>query len=385
MENVNETIIQLIRSEVCGGTLSLHSPITDEDLKKIHSVAHMHDMSHIVSSVLLNNGMVSGSPFEFHLRERVYKTLYRYENRCYVIEKVSNVLEDEKIPYILLKGAVIMNLYPQPWMRTGCDIDILVHKEDVRRATDAITKNLGYEDKGAGKHDIQILSTEKIYVELHFSLIEDNVSPAMVKVLDKVWSFAKPCEEGKYRYELDDAMFYFYHIAHMAKHFICGGCGIRPFLDLWLIEKSKNYETAETEALLKKGELTDFAKAVKKLSQVWFSGEEHDKVTKVMEEFIFNGGCFGTGETILFARQQKTGGRLSFVLSRIFVPYSELKKQYPIIEKYKFLMPICEFCRIFSLLFGKKRKFRKSYVKKMNEVSEKYFDDISFLFESVGL
>lgn len=385
MENVNETIIQLIRSEVCGSTLSLRSPITDDDLAKIHSVAHLHDMSHIVSSVLLNNGMVSGSPFEFHLRERVYKTLYRYENRCYVIEKVSSVLEDEKIPYILLKGAVIMNLYPQPWMRTGCDIDILVRKEDVRRATDAITKKLGYEEKGMGKHDIQILSTEKIYVELHFSLIEEDVSPAMSKVLDKAWSFAKPCEEGKYRYELDDAMFYFYHIAHMAKHFICGGCGIRPFLDLWLIEKSKNYDTAETENLLKKGELTDFAKAVKKLSRVWFSGEEHDRVTKIMEEFIFNGGCFGSGETIMLTEQQKTGGRLNFILSRIFVPYNELKKQYPIIGKYKFLTPVCGICRIFSLLLGKKRKFRKSYVKKLNFVSEKHFDDISFLFESVGL
>lgn len=385
MENVNETIIQLIRSEVCASTLSLRTPITDEELKDIHSVAHMHDMAHIVSSALLNNGAVSCSPFEAHLRERVYKTLYRYENRCYVIEKVCDVFESEKIPYILLKGAVIMNLYPQPWMRTGCDIDILVRQEDVRRATDALTQSLGYEEKGSGKHDVQILSTENIYVELHFSLIEEDILPSMAKVLEKVWKHAKPCEEGGYRYELDDAMFYFYHIAHMAKHFILGGCGIRPFLDLWLIEKNKNYDTAEVEALLEKGKLTDFAKAVKKLSRVWFSGEEHNKVTKVMEEFIFKGGCFGTGETILFTRQQKSGGKIKFMLSRIFVPYNELKKQYPIIEKHKILTPICEICRIFSLLFGKKRKFRKSYVEKLTEISENKFDDIGFLFESVGL
>lgn len=385
MENVNGAIIQLIRNEVCGGTLSLSSPITDSDLAKMFSVIQAHDMTHILSSALLNNGLLTGSKLENIYRDQIYSTLYRYESLCYVLEKVCEVLEKEKIRYIPLKGAVLKEIYPQPWMRIGCDIDIFVHDEDVQKAADAITNALGYEQKGRGKHDIQILSTENIYIELHFSLLEEDVSPAMAKVLDKAWDYATPCEGYGYRYELSDAMFYFYHIAHMAKHFMGGGCGIRPFLDLWLMKKNKNYDTAETDALLKKAKLSDFDKSAKKLGRVWFSGEEHDKVTRIMEEFIFSGGCFGSTETAMLSEQQKAGGRTKHILSRIFIPYDDLKVRYPVIKKYKFLTPICEICRIFSLLFGKKRKFSRNYVRKLNNVSDERIDDISFLFESVGL
>lgn len=387
MENLGETIIELIRSEVCGGTLSLRSgsPLTDSDLAKMYSVAKIHDVAHILGSSLINNGLLSGSSLENVYREQIYYTAFRYENMKYAGERVCDVLEKAKIPYIPLKGAVIRELYPQPWMRTGCDIDILVHEEDVENAANAITESLGYEYKGRGKHDIQILSTENIYVELHFSLLEEDASPAMAKVLNTAWKHAKPAEKGSYRYELDDAMFYFYHIAHMAKHFIRGGCGIRPFLDLWLMEKSRNYETAETDALLKKAKLTAFAETAGKLSKVWFSGEEHDRLTKIMEGFIVNGGCFGSKETKMISEQQKSGGRVKYILSRIFVPYDDLKGQYPIIKKYRFLTPVCEICRLLSLAFGKKRNFRKNYLGKLNGVSDKHIDDINYMFESVGL
>ncbi len=387
MENIGETIVKLIKSEVCGGTLSLRSdsPITDSDMAEMYSVAKTHDVAHILGSALINNGLISGSSLENVYREQIYYSAFKYENLKYVLEKVCNVLENAQIPYIPLKGAVIREFYPQPWMRTSCDIDILVHENDVENAANAITESLGYKYESRGKHDIQILSTENIYVELHFSLLEEDASPAMAKVLNTAWKHAKPVEDGKYRYELDDAMFYFYHIAHMAKHIIHGGCGIRPFLDLWLMKENKNYDTAETNALLKKAKLTDFTKTAEKLSRVWFSDEEHDRLTKIMEEFIISGGCFGSKETKMISEQQKSGGRIKYILSRIFVPYDDLKGQYPIIKKYRFLTPICEICRLFSLAFGKKKNFRKNYLGNLNNVSNEYIDDINYLFESVGL
>lgn len=385
MENISKLMIQLIGNEVCGSTLSLSSPVSDSDIARMFLVANTHSVAHILGSALLNNDLLAGDKPKNFYRELVYATIYRYENQNYVLEKVCNVLEAEKIPYIPLKGSVIKELYPQPWMRTGCDIDILVHENDVQKATDVITKTLGYEEKGRGKHDVQILSTENIYIELHFSLIEEDVSPAMARVLENAWKHAKPCEDGMSQYRLDDAMFYFYHIAHMAKHFSCGGCGIRPFLDLWLIQNNKNYSSTEAMALLKKARLTDFEKAVTKLSRVWFSGEEHNKVTRIMEEFILTGGCFGSEKTIMLSEQQKAGGRLKHILSRIFIPYDELKAQYPIIKKHKVLTPICEICRIFTLLFGKRKGFRKKYIDNLKDVPDEHLNDIEYLFKKTGL
>ncbi len=387
MEHTGDMVIKLIGNEVCGCTLDLPQAFSfsDEFLFELYNISKAHDVVHVVGSALINNGLVNGRSAENIYREQIYYKAFKYENLEFVLAKVCAVLENKKIPYIPLKGSVISSLYPQPWMRTGCDIDILVHEEDVENAAKAITEDLGYKYAGKGKHDIQILSTENIYVELHFSLLEEEASPSMAKVLGKVWEHAKIVGTGGYKCELDDAMFYFYHIAHMAKHFLGGGCGIRPFLDLWLMESCKNYCTPETQALLKKGRLTEFDETAKKLSKVWFSGEEHDEITEIMQDFIINGGSFGSQKTRMLSEQHHKGGRSKYVFSRIFVPYDDLKAQYPIIKKYKILTPICEICRLFSLLFGKKKKFRKKYLGSIRNTSDEVIDDINLLFERVGL
>lgn len=387
MENVNETIIQLIANEVCGGTLCLplQAPFSDEFSVELYNVSKAHSVAHIVGGALINNGLLADTGIDGIFRDKVYGTLFRYENLAYVLEKVCGVLEKAKMPYIPLKGSVIKELYPKPWLRTGCDIDILVHEQDVDAAAAAIAEELGYEIKGRGNHDISILATEGIYVELHFSLLEETKERNFARVLNDVWYHASPCENGGFRYELDDAMFYFYHIAHMAKHFIDGGCGLRPFLDLWLMERSRNYHTDKTKRLLKKGKLVDFAEAAVQLSEAWFSGKEHNKTTRLMAEFVMSGGCFGTAHTKMLSYQQRSGGRLKYVLSRIFVPYNDLKGQYPIIKKYRFLTPFCEICRLFSLMLGKKKKFRKNYLNNMKNVPDEHIDNVNLLFERVGL
>lgn len=387
MENLTETIVKLIGSEVCGNALSLpqDAVFSDDFLLELYNTSKAHDIVHIVGSALINNKLIEGRTAENIFRESAVFTAFRYENQRYVLDKVCEVLENAEIPYIPLKGAVIKALYPEPWMRTGCDIDILVHEHEAEKAAKAIAESLGYKVKGKGKHDIQILSAENIYIELHFSLIEEDCSPAMAKVLKKAWEHSVLSVNDSCRYEFDDAMFYFYHIAHMAKHFIGGGCGIRPFLDLWLMKNSKNYYTAATKALLKKGRLTEFAETAEKLCDVWFSGEEHDEITAVMQEYIMNGGCFGSKETKMLSSQQRSGGRLKYILSRIFIPYDDLKGQYPIIKKYRFLTPFCEICRLFSLLSGKKRKFRKNYLVDIKNIEEEQLDNIRLLFERVGL
>ena len=47
-----------------------------------------------------------------------------------------NALEKAQIPFVPLKGSVIRKYYPEAWMRTSSDIDVLVHKEDVEKTTD---------------------------------------------------------------------------------------------------------------------------------------------------------------------------------------------------------------------------------------------------------
>ncbi len=388
MDNVNKTIIQMIGNEICSNELNStpdFSAYTDDFYRQLLNTASAHDVAHIVATALIKNGLESSNPLSDEYRSSIYYVMFRSENLNYVFEKACSVLEKYKIPYIPLKGAVIRKLYPQDWLRTGCDIDILVKEKDVEAASKAITDELGYEETCRSDHDISILSTEKIFIELHFSLMADAHNLKHIEMLENPWSYAEPVSADGFCYKFKNEMFYLYYIAHMAKHFFSGSCGLRPFIDLWLINKNLDFDKGQINKLLEKSELVDFERSVRHLSEVWFSGAEHDRITEIMQDFVFMGSSFGSPRTIMISRQSKRGGRFRYVFSRLFIPLEELKEQYPIVEKHPFLMPFFEIVRVFELLLGKKRAFRKRYINSIANESENFLDDIRFLFKSIGL
>lgn len=70
----------------------------------------------------------------------------------------------------------------------------------------------------------------------------------------------------------------------MAKHFENGGCGIRPFVDLCILDDLPNSDVAKRNALLEKGNLLKFANVARKLSRAWFVAEDYDLISHQMED-----------------------------------------------------------------------------------------------------
>ncbi len=386
MEQVAEFMTQLLRSEVAEEELCCENKIalTDKFLIELLVLARKHQVAHIVASALSNNGYLENSPQQCQFINEIYTAVYAQEKMNEVFREVSLAFETDEIPYIPLKGAVIRNLYPQPWMRTSCDIDILVKEKDINRAEKAIMSLDGYKKTGESKHDVIFKSENGIVLELHYKFLGNKKSPLYIKELSQVWKTAKPDPENKYRFNLSDDIFYYYHIMHMAKHFRIGGCGIRPFIDLWLIEKT-NRDFSGAKRMLEKGKINVFAECAVKLSKVWFSDEEHSEMTVKMQDFIIEAGSFGSYKTRLISNSQRSGGKLKFIFSRIFVPSAYLKGDYPILEKYPVLTPWCGICRLFSLLFGKKKIFKDKYIENLNNVEEASADSMGNFFRDLGL
>jgi Uncharacterised nucleotidyltransferase len=60
------------------------------------------------------------------------------------IKELKEILDPERIPFILLKGAsAMLRLYPEPGLRTFCDLDILIPVDKVERFKNAMVKG-GY-------------------------------------------------------------------------------------------------------------------------------------------------------------------------------------------------------------------------------------------------
>ena len=391
---VSQIFFALLRSEVCGEQLDgkIKSEIKPDIFNSLYAFSKRMELAHLVGAALFKNGLISDTDENAALfRKQQFQAVRRYEQMKYEQQLACGILEQEKIQYIPLKGAVIRDFYPEPWMRTSCDIDILVHQEDLKQAVKSLTEKLGYRFEEEGGHDVSLFSKNKTHIELHYELVEDKYASSAHDILISVW-------DSKYSYLPDtnrslrmmtDEMFYFYHIAHIAKHIEEGGCGIRPILDLWLLDKNEKKagpgKISARDMLLEKGNLLDFANICRRLSEVWFSGAEPDDTTSELQEYIFSGGVYGTVQNHIAIHKRKRGGGAMYALKKIFLPYEIIKHHYPILQKHKWLTPLFEIRRWFKLIFcgGIKRSVRELQINKntTSEQSEKIAD----LLRKIGL
>ncbi len=325
--------------------------LTPENLVTLYRLSKSHDLAHMVGDALGKSGVCLPDDVSQHFLKQQMVAVYRHERINDTYLRLCDLFERSYIPYMPLKGAVIRPYYPEGWMRTSCDIDILVKETDAERAVELVEQVFGVkENYGKNFHDYSLLLEGGVHLELHFH-IKENI-PSMDAVLSTVWEYAHLKEGSGYCYLQSNAFLLFHLVAHNAYHFVSGGCGIRPFMDWWLLNRRISFEREEYEALLAEAELTEFASAMDALSDVWFSGAEHTALTCEMEAYILGAGIYGSAENRMVVAREKSGGRVRYLLQRIFMPYSSLKIVYPRLEKAPILYPFYTVIRWFSVLFG---------------------------------
>lgn len=112
--------------------------ITDTQLEKLLYLAKSHDLTHFVAKALKECKECENENLNKIYNESVYWALYRYEQKQYVINQIVHLFEEENIPFILLKGSVLCHYYPQAWLRTSCDVDVLVHESALEKAVNSM-------------------------------------------------------------------------------------------------------------------------------------------------------------------------------------------------------------------------------------------------------
>lgn len=384
-QNTIQLLIALLRSAVSGASISdaereLYSA---KQLPELLELAKKHDLLHLASLGLKQNFPTHKTDGE--IRKNIIKAVYRYEQLDFELAKICKTLENAGIPHMPLKGSVIRKFYPEPWMRSSCDIDVLVQEDMAEQAASVLTETCGYVYLRKGSHDISLRTPNNQYVELHYTLMEEKNAGQAPIVLNTVWDMAVLREGYRCYYEMPEEMFYFYHIAHMAKHVVYGGCGIRPFIDLWFLDRIADVDWSRRETLLRQGGLWQFAETAGRLSRVWFGGEKMDALSQQLEDYILRGGVFGSNENRIMVQQQKQGGKLRFVLSRVFLAYDEMKYLYPILQKHRWLMPLMTMRRwIGWILDGDGRKTLRK-LKISNDVSAEQADSTKHFLNNIGL
>ena len=212
MEHIIDTMIQLIRSEICEEKVSLKQEVTfnAEFLIELLVLSRKHNIAHIVTTALLKNGYLENCPQKGQFVNEIYTAVYAYEKMSETVKEIYSLFERNKICYIPLKGAVIRELYPEPWLRTSCDIDILVKKEYLEEAVKLLEEKCGCTEKVRGNHDVALVTPDGIVIELHYRLLGKKSSPLYSRVMSQVWRTAEKEENSEHCYKLSKNIFCYY-------------------------------------------------------------------------------------------------------------------------------------------------------------------------------
>lgn len=196
------------------------------------------------------------------------------------LKKVLSEAEAKGITLISFKGVSLAGLYPEPYMRTSSDVDLLVSKEQ-RSAAEQMLVEMGYEkrEKLSKEHVPTYMinrGNRYLNIELHDCLWEDYEG----KQADILQSMHLDNPETLIRQEacgltvttLGHNEHLTYQIFHIAKHFFFEGINLRYLVDIMLF-----IEAHYTEL--------NFEKVRKEIARLHYE-KFYDAILKICHEYL---------------------------------------------------------------------------------------------------
>jgi hypothetical protein len=144
MDKITKILMNLIKCSIHKENIDIqqYDALSQKEKEQLFQLCSNHSISVIVGDVLGKSKMIEKTPDVKKLINESFMSVYRYEQSQTEIKKITHVLTELKIPYILLKGPRVRKYYPEPWLRTSCDIDILIHEEDLDLAINGLVENI---------------------------------------------------------------------------------------------------------------------------------------------------------------------------------------------------------------------------------------------------
>ena len=372
-----------------------------ENLSKIRDLAISQEVWDVIYAALrdkIASGEVKIPPQIYANLEKTFMSnvalnVRRVEYNMQTLRK----LEEHGIRCCVLKGTTVARLYYMPETRISSDVDILIDRENEKRAVEILSQ-LGYGCESRSKHDHHIKAYHKIggLLEIHVAL---HSVPTNDILLDDKIRYNEEfmlLDSGIYSLGVNDALTYL--SAHLIKHLINDATGIRQMMDLLLY--MKEYEVQidwdKYNSLMQKLGYYNLIRVVKGIGVRYFDMEFDDAITEGhgMEELLEDceiGGAFGHAEDermqfyALFTKRRSGNSTTKHLIyslftaersvwSLIFPPVASLQENFPYAKKYPVLIPaawVNRFIVIFKRNSGQLSCADSEEAKKTNAVIER--------------
>lgn len=327
----------------------------DFDWEAAYRICEQHNLLPAMYSGILACGANPGEALMQKLFQRYCRAVQICARQTREIKRICDAFENGDIDYMPLKGCNMRPRYPKPELRLMGDADILIRLEQYEKII-PIMESLGFDRKQESDHEL-IWESPSLFLELHKRVIPSYNDDYFAYYGDG-WHLASLRDGCRYAMNPEDELIYL--ITHFAKHYRDGGIGCRHVMDLWIYMGCfPSIDTKYLEQELEKLQLLTFWRNVKKLLQVWFEDGVSDDVTDLMTDYLFDSGSFGSEESRLISGELRYGkrtitalsGRFLYIFRALFRPVSMLKKEYPVLEKALWLLPLVWLIRPFRKVF----------------------------------
>ena len=281
------------------------------------------------------------------------KAIIRDFNQLHEFTVMSSKFEANKVRFLPLKGIYIKDMYPQRDMRSMSDIDILIDSKNAKKIREIMLSS-GYQPdmEGDDEHDAY-MKKPHTYFEMHRKLFSQR-GTNFNKLFSDPWKHAK--EQEPYLWKFDLNWSFIYTFAHLAKHYLSSGTGIRSVMDIWVYINSYGNEL-DFDYIYKqldKSGTTELCKDIIKLSHIWFDGEPSSEKYDKMTEYIISCGVYGTKANAT-EHAYESMSKFRYVMYRLFPPFARMRQSYPkLLTKAPFMLPFTWIHRAFKLLFFKR-------------------------------
>ena len=349
-------------------------------LEGLYAYQNEQDVTNMAYVALQKLGFSAGQLKEF---QEDYKLNMLREARFELGgQQVFDAFEKAEIDFLPLKGAILKNYYPNPALRTFTDIDIYVGK-DFEKA-EKVLFELGYEKTGFDEHnDVGYSKKPSLHIELHKELFPDDYD--FEGYFDEPFKHTDLKDGYKYYhlYKTDD--FFIHVLCHLYKHFTFGGCGLRQYLDIYVMTKKMELDMNYIRSELKSFGMEGFLDTTLKLDRFFFDGEKPDDELIEIAEFVFNNSTFGNAENRLVLDYDKQNGEkrtlwgnIKYFMDRWGLNYSQMKERYKVLKYLPFLLPFCWIYRLITALLFRRNTIKSSVddVGKMNSDFSDYVNHI---------
>ena len=206
---------------------------------KLFDIANKHGVLALLYEVLENRTDILENEMK-RLKVVSRKIILQNYHLLFLGKSIIQLLKENSIDVVLLKGSGTSEFYPVPELRKSGDIDILLLEPQNLSKAQELIENAGLIklDEQLANHHVAYKTKENIEIELHTMFAEPFDNRKTNKYFENI---QKNCASHVVWREVmgvmlpvfEDAYHAFYLLLHMLQHFLRSGFGLKLFCD-WI-------------------------------------------------------------------------------------------------------------------------------------------------------